>query len=209
MLTFNIKNQTISRTDKFRPVSGSRNYLTAKFSFSEDWTDTEKTALFCLMPDGEVFRSSIDATGMCEVPEAALDGSWPRTLTVSVVGIGDGKRITTNFCTIYFTESGNDVWALGYMSKMWEASVSCYFWSHHPEPIFQVQRQQLQANLWGGHICRKRYQKILRKIKKDRNDAQMWIIRNQLGRRNLSAYDRSVLVLRLEPLISERAKEWK
>ena len=98
MFTFDIKNQTISRTDNFHPVSGSRNYLTAKFSFSEDWTDTEKTALFRVMPDGETLRSSIDATGICDVPEAVLDGSWPRVLTVSVVGTGDGKRITTNRC---------------------------------------------------------------------------------------------------------------
>lgn len=34
-----------------------------------------------------------------------------------------------------------------------------------------------------------------------------WIIRNQFGRRNLSAYDRSILALKLKPVIAEKAKE--
>ena len=41
----------------------------------------------------------------------------------------------------------------------------------------------------------------------DRNDALLWIIKNQLGRRNLSAYDRSILALRLKPVIAAKAKE--
>ena len=40
-----------------------------------------------------------------------------------------------------------------------------------------------------------------------RNEAVEWIIRNQFGRRNLSAYDRSRLALRLKPVIAEKAKE--
>lgn len=34
-----------------------------------------------------------------------------------------------------------------------------------------------------------------------------WIILNQFGRRNLSAYDRSILALKLKPVISAQAKE--
>lgn len=40
-----------------------------------------------------------------------------------------------------------------------------------------------------------------------REDAKRWIILNQFGRRNLSAYDRSVLALKLKPMIAEQAKE--
>ncbi|MBQ1293817.1 MAG: hypothetical protein IIY21_07240 [Clostridiales bacterium] len=40
-----------------------------------------------------------------------------------------------------------------------------------------------------------------------RADAIAWIINNQLGRRNLSAYDRGLLVLKLKPNIAEQAKE--
>ena len=41
----------------------------------------------------------------------------------------------------------------------------------------------------------------------NRDAAMSWIIRNQFGRRNLSAYDRSVLALKLKPLIAAQAKE--
>ena len=41
----------------------------------------------------------------------------------------------------------------------------------------------------------------------DRNEAKIWIIQNQLGRRNLSAYDRSILALKLKPVIAAKAKE--
>ena len=40
-----------------------------------------------------------------------------------------------------------------------------------------------------------------------RDDVKLWIIKNQLGRRNLSAYDRSVLALKLKPVLAEKAKE--
>lgn len=39
-----------------------------------------------------------------------------------------------------------------------------------------------------------------------RKDVIRWIILNQCGRRNLSAYDRSVLALKLKPIIAEKAK---
>ncbi len=41
----------------------------------------------------------------------------------------------------------------------------------------------------------------------DRDEAKVWIIRNQFGRRNLSAYDRSLLALKLKPVMAEKAKE--
>lgn len=41
---------------------------------------------------------------------------------------------------------------------------------------------------------------------KTRDDARIWIIQNQLARRNLAPYARTQLVLKLEPLLAERAK---
>ena len=41
----------------------------------------------------------------------------------------------------------------------------------------------------------------------DREAVIQWIILNQFGRRNLSAYDRSLLALKLKPMIAEKAKE--
>jgi N6-adenosine-specific RNA methylase IME4 len=40
-----------------------------------------------------------------------------------------------------------------------------------------------------------------------RDEAIRWIILNQFGRRNLSAWDRSELALKLKPIIAEKAKE--
>lgn len=48
---------------------------------------------------------------------------------------------------------------------------------------------------------------IVEKEFESREEALVWIFRNQIGRRNLSAYDRSVLALRLKPLIAEKAKQ--
>ena len=41
----------------------------------------------------------------------------------------------------------------------------------------------------------------------DRAAVTIWIIENQFGRRNLSAYDRSLLALKLKPVIAAQAKE--
>jgi N6-adenosine-specific RNA methylase IME4 len=40
-----------------------------------------------------------------------------------------------------------------------------------------------------------------------REDVKIWIIKNQFGRRNISAYDRSRLALELEPLISAKYEQ--
>lgn len=47
---------------------------------------------------------------------------------------------------------------------------------------------------------------IKRMTFEQRDDVKLWIIRNQFGRRNLSAYDRSVLALKLKPIIAKSAK---
>lgn len=48
----------------------------------------------------------------------------------------------------------------------------------------------------------------IKKMKFDlREDAIAWIIKNQFGRRNLSAYDRSLLAIRLEPIEKAEAKK--
>lgn len=48
----------------------------------------------------------------------------------------------------------------------------------------------------------------IKKMKFDlREDAIAWIIKNQFGRRNLSMYDRSLLALKLKPMIAKDAKK--
>ena len=42
---------------------------------------------------------------------------------------------------------------------------------------------------------------------KNRDQAKLWIIRNQLARRNLTTYQKAQMALKLKPLIEKRAKE--
>lgn len=48
---------------------------------------------------------------------------------------------------------------------------------------------------------------IVKKQFKDRGAVKEWIITNQFGRRNLTPYDRSLLALKLKPIISEKAEK--
>lgn len=95
-------------------------------------------------------------------------------------------------------------------------------------PLSAEEKQQLEANIvadgcrdplvvWGetlidGHnryeICTRRgVQFDTTQLEfPDRNHAFEWIIKNQFGRRNLNAYVRTQLALRLESVFSERAK---
>lgn len=95
-------------------------------------------------------------------------------------------------------------------------------------PLSDIERDQLEANLatdgcrdplvlWDdliidGHnryeICEAHgwtYQTVQQPCT-GREDAKIWIIRNQLGRRNLQPYQRAELALALKPLIAAQAK---
>ena len=96
-------------------------------------------------------------------------------------------------------------------------------------PLSPDEYNQLEANLlkegcrdplvlWGdtlidGHnryeIC-ERHGLVFGAVQSNvinRNDAILWIIRNQMGRRNLSPFARAELALKLESTIKEKAKE--
>lgn len=96
-------------------------------------------------------------------------------------------------------------------------------------PLTQDERKQLEENIldegireplitWNGILIdgHNRYS-IAKKFGlefqtkemdfENESDAEIWIIKNQFGRRNLSKYDRSILALKLKPVIAERAKE--
>ncbi len=95
-------------------------------------------------------------------------------------------------------------------------------------PLEDEEYEQLEANLkkegcrdplvtWEGIIVdgHNRHEictrngigfECVRKQFSDRSEAIEWLIRNQFGRRNLNAYARTKLVLRLEATIAERAK---
>ena len=64
MLKFKVENQTLTRTDSFVPVADSRNYLTAEFEFSDEWTG-DIVAVFTYGGDGYQLRPE---NGKCTVP---------------------------------------------------------------------------------------------------------------------------------------------
>ena len=66
ILTFDVSNQHIRRTDSFRVVAKSKNYLHAKFCFlTEEWNGKGKTALFgdypAKIPEDEI--KSVNESG--------------------------------------------------------------------------------------------------------------------------------------------------
>lgn len=96
VLTFDVQNQTIKRTDICRPTEGSKNYLRAKFSFTDDWTGI-KTAIFG--HDG-IYKNAILVDDQCEVPWEIIVAPF---FTVSVVC---GDLITANEVQVELQESG-------------------------------------------------------------------------------------------------------
>lgn len=98
MLKFNVRNQSISRIDNFRPAEKSIKYLLASFNFmTNDWDGTVKTAVFQNMKTGKKYDSMLDEN-ICVVPWEALAESG--VCEVSVYGTkSDGSRITTNVDT--------------------------------------------------------------------------------------------------------------
>lgn len=70
-LIFEVKNQTLKRLDSFKPATNSVDYLTATFTFSEDWSGTTKTAK-CRTENNAVYTAIIDSKGVCLIPHEAL-----------------------------------------------------------------------------------------------------------------------------------------
>ena len=96
MLEFNVKNQIIERTDSFKAVADSRNYLCAKFNFSEEW-ESPVTAIFGY---GNEYYSVIFTDNTCTVPWEVIKAPF---FTVSLVC---GDRITANRIKVDVEKSG-------------------------------------------------------------------------------------------------------
>lgn len=98
-ISFQIQNQTISRTDTFHVVAASRNYLHAEFVFlTDEWDGVAKTALFEY--SGGVKQMLLE-DDRCMVPWEAL--AKPGILKVSVFG---GDLITVGQAIVRVCESG-------------------------------------------------------------------------------------------------------
>ena len=98
-LDFNVKEQTLTWVNKEKtPVADSVKYLTAKFTFSDEWTGIEKTATF-FTADGKPYSQVLVDDG-CDVPHEVIKAPL---FKVSVAG---GDLITTNKIIVNVVESG-------------------------------------------------------------------------------------------------------
>lgn len=100
-LDFSVKEQilTLESVDK-KVVANSKNYLSCKFSFCEDWQGITKTAIF-VSASGDVFNVILE-NDACSVPWEVI--KYPH-FTISVFG---GDRITANKVVIQVNKSGYD-----------------------------------------------------------------------------------------------------
>lgn len=103
MLKFNIRNQTISRVDSFRPAADSIDYLTASFQFlTDDWAGLSKWAHFRKDDTTYDIELTDDAIGKDKHLNLS-DGVWAVYLHGTSA---DGMRITTAECTVTVEKSG-------------------------------------------------------------------------------------------------------
>lgn len=98
ILTFDVKNQIINRTDNNRVVADSKNYLYVSFDFTDDWTGN-KTAVF--QHESDVAREQLlDDNNTCSVPSECIKKG---ELCISCFC---GDLITANKIYINIEESG-------------------------------------------------------------------------------------------------------
>ncbi len=99
MLEFEVKNQTIKRTDTFNAVADSRNYLRAKFSLSEEWQG-DVVAVFGY--GGSFFQLLLDEAESCIVPFEVIKAPG---FTVSLF-CGEERLVTANVLWVGVEKSG-------------------------------------------------------------------------------------------------------
>lgn len=100
-ITFDVKNQIITRTDRNQVISNSGDYLEAEISFSADWTGLEKTMTF---KNGDELYTIVLANDKI-LQENHLNlgvGTWK----ASIIGIAGDQKIVTNECNVSVNSSG-------------------------------------------------------------------------------------------------------
>lgn len=109
MLSLHVQNQTLTVNQGPRVVADSQNYLVAGFTFSEDWENTIKLALFYRnTPTQYFYPIMLDENDQCLVPWEILDDEGKFTVTVygnNVEGQSN-KVITCNPLDITVYPSG-------------------------------------------------------------------------------------------------------
>ena len=101
-LLFDVKEQSVTRTDKNSVVNCSSEYLRLCFTFSEDWSNLNKFIFFKC--NNENYRYALVEDKII-VPSAFLKYN---RLVFGVYGVNDDVRVTTNPIQINFIESKYD-----------------------------------------------------------------------------------------------------
>jgi len=98
-LRFKIEHQIITRVDNFLPVAKSQNYLRASFTFSDDWGDNDKIAIFHAGNDS--YEMILDSENECLVPWEVLT-----TAGNMYVSVYSGDRITATKALVKILPTG-------------------------------------------------------------------------------------------------------
>lgn len=93
LLEFNVSSQCVHKDpecDFSHIVAGTKNYLRAKFTFSDEWDGCNKAASFWR---GEKEYAVLLINDTCDIPPEVLTGA---TFRVSVTGLRNDYQLTTN-----------------------------------------------------------------------------------------------------------------
>lgn len=104
-LEYEITNQKLERKDKNIIVNGTVKYVTCTFTFkTSDWTGADKYAIFKTECQGNIcVPLGSTCTATVNVPGKALMSDFFR---LTIFGINDDERITTNELVILLDRSG-------------------------------------------------------------------------------------------------------
>jgi len=101
LLSFDVKNQIITRTDSNRAIANSTDYFEVSVAFSSNWNGYDKTICF-KNGDTEINIMLVDGT----VPKEAHLNLGVGTWKVSVIGIKGNHKILTNAVNLPVGASG-------------------------------------------------------------------------------------------------------
>ena len=117
-LEFEVKNQTVKLLGDYELVKGSKNYLVAHFTFSDDWESASKKMVYFTKnsPDKEIFVGTdadggtkigytLDSNNSVLIPPEFIQKNG---FNVNLTGINEAEQevITTNPVTVYVTDNG-------------------------------------------------------------------------------------------------------
>lgn len=100
-ITFDVKNQILTRTDRNQVIANSGDYLEAEITFSNDWATLEKTMTF--KNGNELYTIVLANNKILQENHLNLGvGTWK----ASIVGIAGDQKIVTNECNVSVNASG-------------------------------------------------------------------------------------------------------